>query len=1252
MSVFINEFHYDNSGTDSGEFIELVGLLGLDLTGWSLILYNGATGVPYNTIDLSGQTFTNPRNGFGFVTIPFPTNGIQNGSPDGIALIDNSGNVVQFLSYEGSFTAVSGPAEGLTTTDIGVLESSDTRVGASLQLIGIGSQAEEFTWTVQTDDTPGEINSHQTFVNAKSTVVLNEIYASHTGTDDTEFIELFGIPQTSLDGLSLIVVEGDSGLEGTIDRRIDFDATHVIGDNSFFLIGNPIGLGTNYGVTPDLEISDNFLENSSQTFALVETSSLSGTTVTGSEAVLDAVALRDGDIGDTFFFGTPVIGPDGSFFPAGARRVNDGVDTDQASDWVISDFFLGSANTPTSATTGGSVANVIINEIDSDTPGTDSVEFIELYDGGVGNTSLDGLVVVLYNGNGDVSYNAIDLDGQTTNPEGFFVIGSAMVPNVDLVAFTTNSLQNGADAVALYAGDASDFPSGTPVTSSNLIDAIAYGTNDADDAELLNGLGQTIQFNENSGPNGDDNDSLSRVPDATGSFIAQTPTPGSVNESSTPPPAEMTFIYEIQGTSHTSTLEGTTVTTTGIVTAVDNNGFYLQDPAGDGDIATSDGIFVFTNGAPGVMVGDELEVTGTVSEFVPGGVSTGNLSTTQISGPTISTLSQGNALPVATVIGTGGRIPPSTHIDDDAFTSFDPVNDGIDFFESLEGMLVTAEDLVAVSGTNRFGEIFAVTNQGSNTTGISQRGTLNISSDDFNPEKIQIDTDFDVSGFDNPEVNTGDSLGDVTGVISYDFGNFQIVPTVNFTGNIQSAGLTPETTTINNTVDNLTIATYNVLNLDPNDNDGDTDVADGRFDTIAQQIINNLNSPDIIGLQEIQDNSGSVDDGTVSADQTLQRLVDAIVDAGGPQYEFIDNTFITNNQSGGQPGGNIRTAYLYDPNQVSVASVQPIGSQVSGEPFNGARLPLAVDFEFQGEIVTVINNHFSSKGGSAPIFGVEQDFAARQEDITVNGSLNERREQAQAVNDFVDGVLSNDPNGNVVVLGDLNEFEFVSPLPILEGTLESTNNGQETITGGDAVLSNLVNNIAEDERYSFIFQGNSQQLDHILVSDSLFNNAEIDIVNINSEFAATESLASDHDPVLASFTFETPPNIIEGTRRSDFLLGTHHNDRITGFERRDIIISGGGEDTIVYTGLKDGRDILIDFQVGKDTIDLSQLLDEIEFEGIDPIAEGYLGFVSRGIGTLVTVDSDGFSEEAKSKKLLFVLGVETTELNNLGNFII
>jgi hypothetical protein len=87
MSVFINEFHYDNSGTDVGEFIELAGLAGTNLNGWSLVLYNGSNGAAYNTIDLSGNTITNESNGFGFVTVSFPSNGLQNGSPDGIALV-------------------------------------------------------------------------------------------------------------------------------------------------------------------------------------------------------------------------------------------------------------------------------------------------------------------------------------------------------------------------------------------------------------------------------------------------------------------------------------------------------------------------------------------------------------------------------------------------------------------------------------------------------------------------------------------------------------------------------------------------------------------------------------------------------------------------------------------------------------------------------------------------------------------------------------------------------------------------------------------------------------------------------------------------------------------------------------------------------------------------------------------------------------------------------------------------------------
>ena len=151
--------------------------------------------------------------------------------------------------------------------------------------------------------------------------------------------------------------------------------------------------------------------------------------------------------------------------------------------------------------------NVIINELDADTPvGIDTAEFVELYDGGVGNTPLDGLVVVFYNGNGDVSYAAFDLDGYTTNANGYFTLGNPGVPGVDLVfdPGAAGLLQNGADAVALYAGNASDFPNGTTVTTANLQDAVVYDTDDADDPGLLRAAESPDQpqVNENGGGSG------------------------------------------------------------------------------------------------------------------------------------------------------------------------------------------------------------------------------------------------------------------------------------------------------------------------------------------------------------------------------------------------------------------------------------------------------------------------------------------------------------------------------------------------------------------------------------------------------------------------------------------------------------------------------------------------------------------------------------------------------------------------------
>jgi hypothetical protein len=145
--------------------------------------------------------------------------------------------------------------------------------------------------------------------------------------------------------------------------------------------------------------------------------------------------------------------------------------------------------------TSFSFSQVVINEIDSDTPGTDTAEFIELK--GTPNASLNGLVVVLFNGSNDLSYASFDLDGKTLDANGFFILANtALISGQDIDLGASNALQNGADAVAVYTGNDTDFPNGTAPTTTNLIDAIVYGTNDPDATGLLTGLGETVQYDE------------------------------------------------------------------------------------------------------------------------------------------------------------------------------------------------------------------------------------------------------------------------------------------------------------------------------------------------------------------------------------------------------------------------------------------------------------------------------------------------------------------------------------------------------------------------------------------------------------------------------------------------------------------------------------------------------------------------------------------------------------------------------------
>jgi hypothetical protein len=160
MSVFFNELHYDNAWSDKGEGIEIAGVAGIDLDGYEVLLYNGGNGQVYASVSLDG-VIGNQQGGFG--TLFFGLPGMQNGSPDGMALVDPNGDVLQFLSYEGSFAAVDGAASGLVSIDIGVSESSDQPLGMSLQLAGTGTAYGDFVWAAAQEQTYGMVNAGQSF---------------------------------------------------------------------------------------------------------------------------------------------------------------------------------------------------------------------------------------------------------------------------------------------------------------------------------------------------------------------------------------------------------------------------------------------------------------------------------------------------------------------------------------------------------------------------------------------------------------------------------------------------------------------------------------------------------------------------------------------------------------------------------------------------------------------------------------------------------------------------------------------------------------------------------------------------------------------------------------------------------------------------------------------------------------------------------------------------------------------------------
>ncbi|MFG3295543.1 endonuclease/exonuclease/phosphatase family protein [Streptomyces sp. NPDC048179] len=741
-------------------------------------------------------------------------------------------------------------------------------------------------------------------------------------------------------------------------------------------------------------------------------------------------------------------------------------------------------------------------------------DFVELGNAGSAAYDLAGYSVQYLPGSPSSSsqWQVTQLTGSIA-PGGRFLVaeaqgtgGTTALPTADAtgsiaMSATTGTIALVSGSTALTCKTAADC-----AADSRIVDLVGYGT-----AVVREGSGPATGASNTASvaraatlADTDDNaaDLASGTPSPVNS-AGQTPGSGDGDGGGDDDPTQpgTVRVHDIQGTTRLSPLAGQTVAKVpGIVTGVrtsGSKGFWIQDPTPDADPRTSEGVFVYTGSAvPTVAVGDSVLVSGKVSEYYPSSTSQ---SVTEIGGPTTTVLSSGNALPAAVTLDAASV--PAAYIPTADGASIEslalqPTAYAQDFYESLEGMRTTFSDARVVGASDAYGELWVTVKPDENPT--PRGGTLYSSYDQPNTGRIEVMSLDTTTAF--PAADVGDELsGATTGPLDYStYGGYNVQATQ--LGTLVDNGLKREVTR-RQKGDELAVATYNVENLDALDDQE-------KFDRLAEGVAVNLNSPDVVALEEIQDDNGATDDGTVTAEATLKRFTDAIRAAGGPRYSW---RYISpeNDQDGGEPGGNIRQVFLFNPKRVSFTdraggdattgtSVVKTrkGAQLTYSPgridptsdaWDSSRKPLVGEFVFHGETVFVVANHFTSKGGDQPLHGRYQPPARSSE--------TQRADQAAEVNTFVKSLLAADKNAKAVVLGDLNDYEFSRTLT--------------TLTDG-GVLKPLITTLPADQRYTYVYDGNSQTLDHILTSPAV-THLDYDVVHINAEFA---DQASDHDPQI------------------------------------------------------------------------------------------------------------------------------------------
>ncbi|WP_457442936.1 ExeM/NucH family extracellular endonuclease [Roseateles sp. P5_E4] len=685
-------------------------------------------------------------------------------------------------------------------------------------------------------------------------------------------------------------------------------------------------------------------------------------------------------------------------------------------------------------------------------------------------------------------------------------------------------------------------------------------------------------------------------------------------------------IPAIQGSGAKSGMDGTSVTTGGVVTKLINNGFYLQDPDGDGDPATSDGIFVFTSTAPTVAVGDKVNVSAKVQEY----------SVSSSAASQANPLTELSSVTNITVVSTGNPLPLPVEV---SLASLASQSD----MERYEGMLVHITDPLTVNQTNFVGSWGQLTVSAGgrtlNPTNVLRPGPAALAMQAANLARSVVLDDSSATKFPNPTpylwqdgtVRAGDTVDGVTGVV--DFGPstdsatgplaYKIHPTAApvFARPIARPLAPPAVG------GNVRVASSNVLNFFTTFTNGGAVPGGGacpsagcrgadnqaEFDRQRTKILAALSglNADVVGLMEIQ-NSGNF---------AVQNLVDGLnAMMGVNTYAAVPLPPSTGTDA-------IRVAMIYKPAKLGL-----MGASMSDDNAINNRPTFAQGFVApNGEKFAVVVNHLKSKGSCGT--GANGDTGDLQ------GCWNlQRKQQAQRLLDWLPTVTATAGTDRVIMLGDFNSYAKEDPIDLLTS----------------AGIVDLVS-LFDPADYSYVFDASAGRLDHGLGTAAIaakvtgatswhINADEPEWIDYNTEdkaagndwYQPNQFRASDHDPMLIGLDLTKG---FTGTDGRDNIVGTAGDDIIEGGPGADTLTGNGGRNQFVYRSMGDAGDVITDFKPGVDTLVLTKLLTANGIASADPLASGHVTCTANATGAIIGIDADGAAGPIKSKPLLQLKGI-------------